>query len=91
MTFKFCALRLTKKQFDWVIAKATEEGCIPSQVIGALIDQVSGKDKCKNSWYNSPNYFLHGIGALGFMVRGVFFQLPRVAEREGSELIIRYK
>jgi hypothetical protein len=39
MTFKFCAVHLTKEQFDWVIAKANQEGCLPSQVIGALIDQ----------------------------------------------------
>jgi hypothetical protein len=39
MTFKFCAVHLTKEQFDWVIAKANEDGCTPSQLIGALIDQ----------------------------------------------------
>jgi hypothetical protein len=49
MTFKFCALHLTQEQFEWVIAKATEEGCIPSQVIGALIDEQREKNKCKNS------------------------------------------
>jgi hypothetical protein len=45
MTFKFCGLRLTQEQFDWVIAKANQEGCLPSQVIGALIDKKMGKNK----------------------------------------------
>jgi len=49
MNFKLCGLRLTKEQFDWVIAKANEEGCIPSQVIGALIDEQRERKQCKNS------------------------------------------
>jgi hypothetical protein len=49
MNFKFCGLHLTKEQFDWVIATANQEGCLPSQLIGALIDQEREKNKCKNS------------------------------------------
>jgi hypothetical protein len=71
LTFKFCALHLTKEQFDWVIAKANEEGCLPSQVIGALIDEQRAhttlhalKHYLGNEITEEISARVHAIGAL---------------------------
>jgi len=71
MTFKFCGLRLTKEQFDWVIARANKEGCLPSQVIGALIDQERDhttlnalKHYLGNEMTEEISARVHAIGAL---------------------------
>ena len=71
MTFKFCGLTLTQEQFDWVIAKANQEGCIPSQVIGALIDEERAhttlnalKHYLGNEMTEEISARVHAIGAL---------------------------